>query len=77
MTDLEENDNTGVCLGTLQIHIDNIFDGGFIRNLHIPTVQDYAKDIRDNGWKIESVSFYQVGILLCVYRLSKLNCVTV
>jgi hypothetical protein len=70
--DLEQGTTKGISLGTYQIHIDNIFDGGVIRGIHGAAVQDLVGKIRCVGWQIDSVSFY----LHIIVRSSELNCVT-
>ena len=61
--DFEKENNSGVCLAIYQIHVENIEDGGFIRDLLAPSVQEIVTDLRLSGWKNDSVSFYQFGIL--------------
>jgi hypothetical protein len=56
--DVEKNNTTGVYLGTFQIHIENIEDGGVVRSIYDPTVRDLVQKIRRVGWKMDSVSFY-------------------
>lgn len=63
--ELDENNSTGTSLGTFQIHIDNIVDGGVIRDLHAPSVDMLVERIRRLGWKIDSVSFYGIMFTGC------------